>query len=48
MPPCSFTILTKGNNFRDFLFASLKNKALKKELSLTGKNLLPGGANSFL
>ena len=48
MPPCSSAVLIKGNIFHDFLYASLKNKALKRELTLTGKNLLPGGANSFL
>ena len=38
----------KGNNFRDFSFASLDIKALPKMGStLKGKNLLMG-ANSFL
>lgn len=37
-----------SHNFIDFLFAPLKDEALKKESYFKGKNLLLEGANSFL
>ena len=39
--PCFFSIVTKGNNFHDFLFAFLDDVAFKTPWStLKGKNLL--------
>ena len=35
-----FVMFAKGDNFRDFMFASLNNIALTKWSALTGKNLL--------
>ena len=40
IPPYFSTFFTKGNNLWDFLFVSLHNKALPKNSSLKGKNLL--------
>ena len=45
-PPCIFVIFTKGNNFSDFLFASLADIAfpnwglLSKEKNLPFKSIL--------
>ena len=33
-------ISAKGNNFHDFLFASLKDKTVQKGSTLKGRNLL--------
>ena len=38
----------KENKFFEFLFSLLYKTPSKKGSTLKGKNLLPGGANSFL
>ena len=43
-----FTIFTKGDNFCDFLVASLGVKCLQKGSNVMGMNLLPEEKFSFL
>ena len=46
---CTFsTILTKGNNFCDFLFASLDDKTYLQMVESEKKNFALRGASSFL
>ena len=47
MPPCFSTILSKGDNLNDFLFASTDNKTLSKWSSFLKKKNAPTGANVF-
>ena len=42
-----FCHLTKGNNFSDYMFASLVGKPSKMGSTLKGKNLLLVEQNSF-
>ena len=45
---CTPSILTKGNVFCDFVFASKDDKRFQKDVYFKGKNLLHQGAGSFL
>ena len=40
--------MTKGNNFREFLFGSLEYEAISKGINSQRKEVAPGGATSFL